>query len=182
MKKQLIMLSTILLCVATQAGIIVSDLSYTSDSLTFTMTGDLSGYEEPGGGKDELSISYTGDLGLSTNNTSVGNSWTETPFSIGIASDGLTGSWPNNSLDPYTWCRFNSDLSNETTASGISVTVTFDQGVLNTEATTGEFVFYWGLPSTGTELTHTVIPEPATFGLIAIFGGGIFAVRRIFII
>lgn len=189
LKKISIGLAVLTAAVTAGAEIIISDVSYTADSLTFTMTGDLSGYTEPDSTRlNQLTIGYSGDLcSLDTGSYVANSSWSASPFQdVSISSSGYTGAWDVGTPEPYTWATFDQDLSSSSQASGTSVTVNFSGDALNTEASSGDIIFYWGFSQSGYEYTEigrsTVIPEPATLGLIGLFGGGLLAVRRLFMI
>lgn len=48
--------------------------------------------------------------------------------------------------------------------------------------TEGTYEWTWGSGPTADSLTLNVIPEPSVLALVGVFGGGIFAIRRFFLI
>ncbi|MDF7801932.1 PEP-CTERM sorting domain-containing protein [Pontiellaceae bacterium B1224] len=125
-----------------------------------------------GGGADELTLTFTG----------LDDSLTYNLFAGGEAGDGVGSTWTVS-----------------TSADGDNVETTEYQNTV-------PFVSFTGITSVGgtfslnladlndggyptpgrntglAELTMTAIPEPATLGLIGVFGGGIFFIRRRFLI
>lgn len=76
----------------------------------------------------------------------------------------------------------NSDYLGAYGSSVINVVATFDTAIANSD-----WLVRWvpandGLSARLIEVDASAIPEPATMGLMAFFGGGVFLVRRIFMI
>ncbi|MEI8212566.1 MAG: PEP-CTERM sorting domain-containing protein [Planctomycetota bacterium] len=163
----------IIIAAQVQAGVVFSDLSYTSNSLTFTIDGQLSGYATPGQ-DDQFSIRYeSGDVWAGTTSGSSANSWSTPVF------DGTTFSLQGNTGDfggpPYTWSMYTASLQ-DAVATHRTVTVTFGDNYLNTNALNPIFDFYWGnghVESTqtfiGSASPVSAVPEPTS---MLIFGAG----------
>jgi len=186
MKKQFFARATIAaaLVLGTQtvnAALVFSDISLTSDSVTFTVNGDFSGYT-PNASTDrtQISIRYTGDLWVGPRNTFSANTWSNTLFDgVSFAREGLSGMFYGNN-QPYTWSSYDSDL---TTAVATNRVVTLDLGAnyLDPNAT-GAIEFVWGNGYNASLITpiETIIDpglpvvsaaaavsSPATFGLFS---------------
>ncbi|MDH3974665.1 MAG: PEP-CTERM sorting domain-containing protein [Deltaproteobacteria bacterium] len=168
---------------AANAALIFSDVSMTSNSVTFTVNGDMSGYTIPSIIPNTFEILYTGDIWAGVTGYTA-NTWSNTVFDgMTIQSSGNTGDYdysgPNR---PYTWTQYTTDL-----AAGIAtsrqVTVTFGDAYLNPDFTAGEMVFIWGTEGYAhTELGRwdgsQPVPEPATVVLLGSGLAGLAFIRR----
>lgn len=169
-----------------QATAVISQLSYTDKSITFTATGDLSGYPMPTGplATDQFSIVYTGNIltQIAQQNSYAGNLLTgSSPF--GGNSGGFTGIVPN-----YTWIYFGQNVLPAASFSGTAFTVQWIDPQLNPTGT-GAIQFVWGNPSNNTTTliqsfsvingSVTAVPEPETYAMM-LAGLGLlgFMVRR----
>lgn len=176
MKKILALLSLLACQLGTaQATAVISNVSYTDRSITFTATGDLTGYATPTEAYylNQFSIIYTGNL---YNNSSYQiNQYTGTLFSNATESLGNTGGFPSTSNN-YTWIQVSGDYNLQ--FSGTPFTVSWDTAKLNTSGT-GEFQFVWGNGSGSTSNFHTflssvavtdgtvsAVPEPETYAML----------------
>jgi len=140
--KRMLLLSLMVCFVANtaQADLIFSDVNYTANSVSFTTTGDLSGYALPTR-QDYLSIGFEGDLFLGGISPNI--SWSNAIFSgASIADNGYSGDWGTwNS--PGAWLRYLNPLTSSSQALGSETTLTLGADVLNTSSLTGEIAFYW---------------------------------------
>ncbi|MBL4712721.1 MAG: PEP-CTERM sorting domain-containing protein [Gammaproteobacteria bacterium] len=157
-----------------------SDVSYTSNSLTFTVDGDMSGYAASAY-NNQFSIRYNGDLWAGPTSGYHSNSWSTSIFdNKAISYAGNTGNFSN----PYTWSNYSSSLSNAI-ASMRTVTVNFVSNFLNTNASNAIVDFYWGngqYHSNPTYLatgTTAAVPLPGTLMLLALGAFGLVASRKL---
>ncbi|MGK5011293.1 PEP-CTERM sorting domain-containing protein [Janthinobacterium sp. MDB2-8] len=170
-----------------QATAVIEDVSYTAHSITFTATGDLSGYTVPTGpyATDYISIMYTGDISSTDNpsNLLIGN----LIAGGGPADVGYTGGYGDR-LPNYTWIFFGPDVLPAATFSGTPFRVEWRNAQLNPSGT-GQIHFLWGNPSNNATTliqafnvndgTVTPVPEPETYAML-LAGLGLlgFIVRR----
>ncbi len=148
------------------ATLIFSDVGLTSNSVTFTIDGDMTGYATP----DQevgFSIEYFGDIFVP--NSFAPNSWSSSVFDNKSFEDtGYTGTW----IRDYTWSHYTSSLSDAFSNNRI-ITVSTGTNFFNTTAT-GQVAFYWGHPNeTRTELARfdynpTAVPEPTSLALLGL--------------
>jgi hypothetical protein len=157
-----------------QATAVITDVSYTAHSITFTATGDLSGYTVPTGpdATNQISILYTGDISSTDNpsNLLTGNLIT----GEGPAEVGYTGGYGDR-LPNYTWLYFGPDVLPAATFSGTPFSVAWGNAQLN-PAGTGQIHFLWGNPSNNATTliqafnvndgTVTPVPEPETYAML----------------
>nr|WP_086937404.1 PEP-CTERM sorting domain-containing protein [Thaumasiovibrio occultus] len=159
------------------ATLLFSDVSYTENSLTFTVDGDFSGYTTPSSSTNQFGIQYIGDIFSApvVQGEYTTNSWTP-----GFVTGGNTGTYYNDQTVPYTWASI-------TDNSPINQTITLTTGnYFNTMSTSGMINFVWGNgcygDCNGTEtllasfafMENPIdIPEPAG---IALLGLGLFAI------
>jgi PEP-CTERM motif len=119
--------------------------SYTSNSLTFTLSGTMPSVN-PGtlfDGPNEIDINYSGNLFDGPEYVSYQNSLTGDPLTgdggLVQGNTGGYGSTPTN----YSWMYFNNDLTG-LSGSGTAVTLIWGGAdELNTDGT-GSFDLYWG--------------------------------------
>lgn len=168
-----------------QAGFVFSNLSYTGNSVTFTINGDMTGYTPPSDVYylDQFSLRYgAGDIWAGV------GGFTQNTWSTSVFDDytfdfvGNTGTFPFTT-PMYTWSRYTSPLS-VAQATNRTVTLTLGNNYLNTSATNPIVQFYWGngADSTNQTLIGTLsaVPEPAsmvTWGIGAL-SMGLVARRR----
>lgn len=173
MKKIGLMLFTFIWATNAQATLIFSDVSYTSNSVSFRTTGDLSGYSVPAR-PDYFSLNFEGDLFLSGVNPNI--SWSNAIFAgSSVANNGYSGDWATWN-EAGAWLKFSSPLNSSSVALGEITTLTLGADVLNESATSGDIVFNWDIDSSftrHTELGRVQVPEPGalillTLGLIGI--------------
>jgi hypothetical protein len=176
-KSTILALVTVLLSpMAANADLIFSDVGFTSNSVTFTIDGDLSGSTP--GDNIQFSIQYLGDLLV---NLAFGaNSWSGPVFdSTTILKSGNTGLF--TSTWGYTWSHYTKSLAGAV-ATNRTITVTLAADYLNTATTNGQIRFVWGNGSSGFQsrilstFDATIVnsvPEPGT---LALFGLGLFGI------
>ncbi len=131
------------------AAFVFSNVSYTSNSLTFTINGDMSGYSAPTSGdpfftgNDQFSIRYNGgDIWAGVGGFTA-NSWSTSVFdNKSFNFVGNTGTFGGITPE-YTWSQYTSNLSNAV-ATNRTVTVTFGANYLFTGAANPIVEFYWG--------------------------------------
>ena len=168
----------------TQAALMVSGLSYTSNSVTFTVDGDMTGYTPPPSFYvDQFSIQYSGDVYVGPSNFQA-NSWSMPVFdNRTFGNPGFTGI---NGGQAYSWSRYSSTLVGAT-ATNRTITLTLPRADLDPNATNPIFTFVWGngTPRTNPTPIATIssnapVPEPSTLAIFALGGIGIVAggIRR----
>lgn len=160
-----------------QAGAtyIFSDVSYTTNTVSFNIDGDMSGYATPSSGFTRyFSIIYSPELWLG----GAANSFSSNTIT-GNVFDGITqlGGYTGYSAgvnEAYTWTDAwpTNDLSGAT-STDLDVLITFSDDKLNESALSGSFNFVWGKPGgvytiIGTHSVGAPIPEPATVALLGI--------------
>lgn len=173
-----------------QASVIFSDVTYTSDSVTFTIDGELTGYADPSPARQSnlFSMTYGGDLLAGDLTSTTKNVWSQSVFDNRvIEKNGRTGGF---TLDPddYTWSRYTTSLLGAV-ATNRTVTLSFGRDILNTNATNASVSFFWGSGSTTdqpsllqtvTDVNPTPVPLPASLALLlgALGVTGVFGHRR----
>lgn len=171
-----------------QAGFVFSNLSYTGNSVTFTINGDMTGYTPPSGNNDlnQFSLRYgAGDIWAGVGGFT-SNTWSTSVFDNYIfASAGNTGTFLNTT-PMYSWSQYANSLSGAQ-ATNRTVTLTLGNNYLNTSATNPIVQFYWGNGSDsanptliGTLSAVSPVPEPASMVIwgIGALSMGLVARRR----
>jgi len=143
-----------------------SNVSYTADSVTFTINGDMSGYAIPDNGViQQFSLLYGGDIwnGSTANSP---NTWSRFVFdnkTISVSGNTLND---GNAIDPgklYSFSIYDSSLNNAL-VSNATVTLSLGGKRLLTDAASPTISFYWGNANKSTiansTLLATVIPVP----------------------
>ena len=158
--------------VTAEAAAVFTVEAFTATSVTFNITGDLSGYSLPS--PDQFSIAYTGDLASSMTSYS-SNTWSGSPLTGTTMGGGNTGNFGGT----YTWSGITPSANTGSTFTGQSITVSWSNNgnTLNTAATSGDFIAYIGngnTTSTHTEIGRVsvgdvgVVPEPTMLGMFAL--------------
>ncbi|MBV8502082.1 MAG: PEP-CTERM sorting domain-containing protein [Paucibacter sp.] len=168
------------------AAAVVSNVSYTATSITYTETGDISGYATPLTNPAEFGIAYFGNL-------SNGNVQQNQFSGHLLAGDNLQfdGSFTGNFATPYyTW--FDDTGS---TFSGTPLTISWANPELNTTGT-GTIEFFWGGGYDGAtgftvlnsvsvvdgvvqgQQSQSTVPEPSGLALVGIALLGIGVARK----
>jgi hypothetical protein len=147
------------------ATLTITDVSMTSNSLSFTLDGDLSGYVAPTSNAHQFGIQYVGNF--VTSGTYTPNSWSNSFFDNRTFNDqGNTGLW--DSATYYSWTWQSSDLSSAV-ATNRHITLTgpsFDTNAV------GHINFVWGWantrgnPTVIASFNLPAVPEPETFGML----------------
>lgn len=172
MKRNLIAVAvTGLLCAANaHAAFTFSDVSLTSNSVTFTINGDMTGYTAPATHDNQFGMQWTGSL--FSGYTYEPNSWSSDVFDNKTFSDmGNTGLW--DSAVPYSWSWQSSSLA-DAVATNRTVTMTTGAGFFNPSGT-GTLNFTWGWANTLGDPTiigsvdfrgTAPVPEPETYAMM----------------
>ena len=186
-KKLVLMIAAMMFGIvsAASATFMFSDVGMTSNTLTFTIDGDMTGYAWTGGSyNSHFSIGYEGDI-FTTTGGNAPNSWTTSVFdneNININGEGhtLTKFGYN-----YSWSWYTNSLW-DAVAADRTVTLTLGNYLNPTE--TGIVSFYWGSVNSNPVLLGSVdydgsnpsapVPEPATCLLLGIGLFGMVAVGR----
>ena len=163
--------------------------AFSTTSVTFNITGDLSGYSLTGPALDmeQFSIAYTGDLASSWTDYS-GNTWTGSPLTGTTMGSGNTGTWGDGE---YTWSTITPEATSGSTFTGLPVTVSWtpNGNTLDTSAMTGDFIFYIGNGSNSGprdeigrvavgDVGGSVVPEPSSIAMFGIGALGLFGYSR----
>lgn len=162
------------------ADLIFSDISYTSSTFTFTVTGDFSAEDQPDPFvHDEFMIRYLGDMWSGapggTNST-----FSSSPFVANPVNFASTGFGRPLTYSDFDW-QFS--LPPYGTGTGQSVTIFLGANYLNTAAQNATVRFEWGAYDLGFTVLETVrlspvVPEPGS--LIVLAGGlSIAGIRRL---
>lgn len=152
---------------AANATLLFSDISLTSNSMTFTVNGDMTGYvPDPGTYLYQMSISYSGDFWLGAPGSYAPNNWSTSLFdNVGIGYSGNTG-WFSGAVTPYSWVNFAGNLTSAFAIDRV-VTLSFAENYFDPGAS-GTIDFLWGngyTTSTKTSLAAVSadpIPSPSS--------------------
>lgn len=180
-----LVLGALMISSPANATFVFSDVSYTDNSLTFTIDGDMTGYAAPSSGI-QFSLKFLGDIWAGPADGYQPNSWSTSVFDDrSISSNGNL--YNNAGTTPYAWSWYSTDLFGAT-ATSRTVTVSWSQSWLNAAALTPTIEFLWG-NGYGSGAGYTVlasvdmnsatqlvaadpsaVPEPGT---LAVFGLGL---------
>ena len=160
----------------------ISNVSLTSNSLTFTIDGNMTGYPAPTQDNTLLMV-YGGEMYLSPpESTYTPNSWSSSVFdNKTVMLPGETGVWGG---DGYTWSWYDSSLAD---AVSLNKTVTVTTGNYFDITKTGTIDFTWGHPQNQPAAliaqvnivngVESPAPEPSTYALMGI--GGLLVMFRL---
>jgi hypothetical protein len=128
---------------AANATFTFSNVSYTANSVTFTIDGDMSGYQPPTYRETQFSLIYGGDIWAENPPLIVSNIWSKPVFdNQTLKSFNITATWGNN----FSFSTYTSSLENAT-ASQNTVTLSFDENALEPDESPPESILNIGASS-----------------------------------
>ena len=176
-----------------------SNVTYTSNSVTFTINGSMSGYVDKQAYKNknwnEFSIQFGGDLAPNSRKVDLGaNSWSTAVFdNVNVSDAGHSGAWRGL---PYAWSEYAGSLATAV-ATNRTVTLTLPSNYLDMDAHNPRITFLWGdgesythpvtlatviaTPYVAPQVTSSPVPLPAALpllGTVLLGGLGLSRVRR----
>lgn len=180
---------------------IFSGVSYSANSVSFTIDGDMTEYAEPDQNKNAFSIRYQGDIWSGLDVSSL-NTWSQPVFAnLAFESQGRTGGFDSccNVLEDFSGSSYITQNLSSAMADKRDIKLTLGQilgqNYLNETATSGIIEFLWGNgqerfeptvlgswdisasavpdPPVGIPDPPAAIPEPS---IIALFAAGLFGV------
>lgn len=155
--------AALFLSTSVNAAFIFSDINATTNSITFTIDGDMTGYTT-GSLNDQFSIRYSDSIyNESLLGSYTSNAWSSSVFdNISLADYGNTGDFGHPSA--YTWSDYNVDLTGAI-SSNRTVTITSGTNFLH-DGATGQIEFLWG---NGSDLSSALLGQAT----ITVSGGPI---------
>lgn len=167
----------------TRAGLIFTDVSYTTNSLTFTVNGDMTGYGSAPSQSETFSLRYDADMINDPIPSGTVNTWSNSVF------DGKTLADPGFTVfagNFFTISQYSGGSLAGATATNRTVTVNFGADYLDTTAVDPLVSFNWGNghhsgnPTlVGTAIaSSSAVPEPSSFAFLAIGAFGLIGCRR----
>ena len=148
----------------------ISNVSYTSGSVTFTIDGDMTGYADNPTSRSQFSLFYGsgGDIYVGPMSLNP-NTWSRPVFdNKTLDLDGNTGGL---STGDYTWSKYTTGLF-DAAVNNATITVSFGSAPLDESAANPIIQFVWGNPSTN-QAFHTVIHTESVFATTFTVGGTI---------
>ena len=150
---------------------IFSNLSYTANSITFTMNGDMTGYATPES-TDQFSIIFLNDIYSGPTNNFTPNNYSASPFNNATLDGGNLYDDPETLA--YSWEAFGGASLATAYSTDNTVTISWSEDWLNPSAVDPEVEFVWGnghSDSVNTDMgTYSFgnnnVPEPSSLVLL----------------
>lgn len=150
----------LLLAPIANASYVFSDVKVGTNSVTFTIDGDMTGHAAPPGEYfNQFSIVFSGGLYVGNLSTFGANVWSGSVFdNKSLKYAGNTGGFHSTliSSNQYSWSQYTSSLS-DSMASNRTITLSLFDDIIDPLASAGLLEFVWG--SGSYEENHTVLEK-----------------------